>query len=131
MATKTASLIAGLTEKERQDLLAELTVNPAAATLRHALTSREKVTASLLRERDHLDGCPVFEDPMGGARTEAYDDTRPANPAQGVGPQPVAIIRCLECSGTRYINGSTVLQTLRSALAGAPDGDTDGLDGSL
>jgi hypothetical protein len=123
---KAAKIAAGLTEEERAALLAELDVTPESK-VRRALSPRERVTASLMRERDHLDGCPVFEDlELGGARTEAYDEVKPAQPARGIPPRPVAILRCLECGGTRYIEDRTVADVLREELAGGDaEGDLD------
>lgn len=127
---KVAAIVGGLTEEERDALLAELTVTPEQKISRK-LSPRERVTAALMRERDHLDGCPVFEDlELGGARTEAYDETRPAIPARGIPPRAVAILRCLECGGTRYIDDRTVADVIREELVG-DHVEAAGLDGTI
>ena len=124
---KASAIVGGLTEEQRDALLAELTANPtASAAAERKLSPREIVTASLIRDRDHLDGCPAHDDPkLGAIRAEAYTDTRPAVPAKGKPAEPVAVIRCLECAGTRYIVGQTVESVLAEALAAPSDEPLD------
>jgi hypothetical protein len=127
-------LVAGLSEQERAELLAELAdEQPGTVPVRRDLTPRERLIAGILRERDHLDGCPVFgAADRAIARVEAYDETRPAGPARPV-PEPVAVFRCLECGGSRYLDGTVrdvLLAELRAELraegAEPADGDLDG-----
>lgn len=128
--SKAKDLIAGLTEEQRAELLAELEAKPATPAGRLELTPRERVTAALLRERDHFDGCPVHgSEERAIARVEAYDEVRPAIPSKGQPATPCAVVRCIECGGMRYLDNTTVVDELRRALAGddeVADGDLDG-----
>lgn len=124
---KTAALAHGLTTEERDELLRELTANPASATARAELPPRERLIGSLLKERNHLDGCPVITDELGGLRCEAYDETKPAIPSKGEPAHNVAVLRCLECGGTQYVHKKTVAEVLSEALQDeAEDGELDG-----
>lgn len=129
-----------LTADERK-LLEELQARAAAASddrpdsIDRELTTRERVLGEYMRDRDHLDGCPAIDDKRrAAARTEAYGATRPPIPAQGLGPRPVVIVRCVECGGSRYADGITRPDELILAelarRAGASTDDTD-LDTAL
>ena len=109
MTTQTkAELPGGITEGQAKKLLEELAADPTTAGAKpRTLTPREKVVASLLRERDHLDGCPVIDDDKASAQVEASEDRSPAPGPQlrklGAGPgSPVVTVRCMSCGGDRH-----------------------------
>src|SRR5688572_6320437 len=109
MPPRTAKTAAGALTPDELKLLEELKARAGETdqpdTIDRELTAREKVLARLLRERDHLDGCPAIDDVRkASARTEAYGDTRPPIPTRGIGPKPVVVVRCVECGGSRYFD---------------------------
>jgi hypothetical protein len=118
-----------LSAEERAELLAELTATPADEVSMRELTPRERLVASLMRDRDHLDGCPAYRDERGGIRTEAYDELKPAIPSKGIPARPVAVLRCVECSGTRYFEDTNVKAVLLAELSSS--GEEVDLDGSI
>lgn len=109
-------------EQRRSDTVAGIA--PDAAE--RELTPREVAVRAILRERDHLDGCPVYGSTVG--RVEAYAATRPANPAAARPAQTMTVARCIECGGTRTLEGD-VATVLRATLEAAEE-PTD-LDGSI
>ena len=108
MATTKTELPGGITEAQAKKLLEELAADPTSAGSKpRTLTPRERVVASLLRERDHLDGCPVIDDETASAQVEAFEERSPAPGPQlrnmGAGPgSPVVVVRCMSCAGSRY-----------------------------
>lgn len=126
---------AGALTPEKLALLEELKAGAARGgqpdVIGRELTAREQVLAGLLRERDHLDGCPAIDDVRkAAARTEAYGETRPPDPAKGLGPRPVVIVRCVECGGSQYFDDVTrpdelILTELERVAAVGDDGDLD------
>jgi len=103
-----AALPGGITEAQRAALLTELADDPTGARVRaRTLTPREAVVASLMRERDHLDGCPVPDDGKASAMVEAYEERAPApgpqlRSAGAVPGSAVVVVRCIRCAGSRY-----------------------------
>jgi len=104
-----AALIAGLTEQERAALLLELQrADASVGEAERDPTPRERLIADLLRERDHLEGCPIIEHSANPAGlVEAYEQISPAPPlalrALGVNPGDVVVVaRCLRCSGVHH-----------------------------
>lgn len=88
------------------ELKARVARHGAPDTIDRELSTRELVLAGALRDRDHFDGCPAIDDiRKGAARTEAYGDVRPPDPARGLGPRPLTVVRCVECGGARYFDG--------------------------
>ena len=91
----------GITQAQRDELLAAIQAErpdvdtPTAAEL----TPRDLVVASLLKERDHLEGCP-------GARVEAYEERAiapgPATRNIATAGDVVVVVRCITCAGVRY-----------------------------
>ncbi len=108
MTTTTPSLPGGITTKDRDVLLKELAADPTnKGVTTRSFTPRERVIASLMRPRDHLDGCPIVEDETASAQVEAYEEVTPAPGRtlrnQGALPGAVVVVaRCITCSGTRY-----------------------------
>ena len=106
--TPSPALPGGITEGQRAALLAELVADPTGArTKARTLTPREAVVASLMRERDHLDGCPVPDDGKASAMVEAYEERAPApgpqlRSAGAVPGSAVVVVRCIRCAGSRY-----------------------------
>jgi len=118
MATRTTKTTdelttpAGLAPAEAEALIAELEATPETTMEARELGPRERATAALLRERDHLDGCPSITDDLDVAGAvplvEAYElvATAPASSLRraGVGPgDPVIVVRCLRCAGSRHL----------------------------
>ncbi len=147
MTTTAPALPGGITIKDRDVLLKALAADPTnkGATTR-SFTPRERVIASLMRPRDHLDGCPVFDDETASAQVEAYEELTPSPGrslrSQGAVPGSVVVVaRCMTCSGTRYFlsavpahvgvgQGRHVSALITHTLTA--DGDATGdLDGSL
>lgn len=137
MARTTTKTTAGALTPEELKLLEELKARAdqhgAPDTVDRELTAREKVLATLMRERDHLDGCPAIDDVRkASARTEAYGETRPPIPARGLGPRPVVVVRCVECGGSRYFDDTTRPDDLIVAeLERRAGEDADDLDTTL
>lgn len=104
------STTAGLSPAEAEALRDELTATPEVVNESRALSPREKATAALLRDRDHLDGCPSIDDDgrEAVALVEAYElvATAPSSALkrQGIQPgDPVVAVRCLRCAGARHL----------------------------
>lgn len=57
---------------------------------------RNRATAGLLDDRDHLRGCP-------GGRVESYASVRPARPADAIPKADVTVVRCVECGGSTVL----------------------------
>lgn len=98
---------AGLTKKEADALRADLLDRPAGAITPRSLTPRERLVASLLPDRAHLDGCPSIGSDRAGVEAEAYEQVatapEPSLARQGITPNSVVIVvRCIRCSGVRY-----------------------------
>jgi hypothetical protein len=135
-------LVAGLTEEERAELLLELAERPADTGPPRDPTPRERLIADLLKDRDHLEGCPVLDGTSPAGLVEAYEQISPAPPpglrALGVGPGDVVVVaRCLKCAGvhhyaspapagTRYGEGLHVRALLTQRLAPAVAAELDG-----
>ena len=105
----TTTLPGGITAKESAALLAALTSPPVdEGAKRRPLTPYERVVASLLRDRDHLDGCPIRDADGQLAQVEAYEDRSPA-PGQvlrnqgAVKGSPVVVVRCMTCAAQRHV----------------------------
>lgn len=75
------------------------------------MTERDERISRLLGVRGHLDGCPG-EDDLAATRVEAYELGRPVvervhDPEWDesrdvvVRQDPVAVVRCVDCGGTR------------------------------
>lgn len=134
MATRTKSetIIAGLTEEERAALLHDLEAERQSGEvtgLERDLTPRERVIGALMRERDHMDGCPVHGATRGTLKVEAYDAfvDAPGPPLRSIGARKgdtVTVTRCQECGGVRYYAG-TVNANLARILGGTPAGEDD------
>ena len=136
---KAAELVAGLSPEERAELLAELEAEQrsnaepwAPGAQPRELTARERAIRELMRERDHTEGCPLIADASRTAgRVEAFDETRPRS-ADGSRPaMNVAVVRCVECGGARYLEDVTVREALIEALRDGAAPEADDLDGSL
>jgi hypothetical protein len=131
--TKTSAreLVAGLSDSERAELLAELraeqTATAAAELVERDLTPRERAIRELLRERDHLENCPLVEDERRAiGRVEAYNEVRPANLKVGrMVPEPVTVARCIECGGSRLLEGRLEENLIRVLEPAADDGELD------
>lgn len=72
------------------------------------ITPEQIALAGVLRERDHLEGCPVPAAVDGPARVEAYAEAAiaPGPELRSVGVAPgetVLVIRCHGCGGIRYV----------------------------
>lgn len=106
--------LADLTDEDRRAVLEEAREaskrNPTDVPGYSKLSKAEKAIRDLMDARDHLRGCPVQEGNELG-RIEAYDATKPANPAQGTPAAPRCVIRCIECGGASVLVG-----TLEEAL---------------
>ncbi len=140
--TKAAARPGGLTKTEADKLLKELEADPTTAAKARPLSPRERVIGSLLRERDHLDGCPLADDPKAAAsRVEAYEERTPAPGPQlrNAGAVPgsaIVVVRCMGCAGMRYFvseapaltptgEGRHVSHLIKTTLSGDADGDLD------
>jgi hypothetical protein len=110
----------GLSREQALQALARLEASSSATDVRE-LSDEERVIASWLRERDHLDGCPSIDDERVASRAvEAYDETviAPGKVLRGLGitaGQTVLIVRCLKCGGIRHLKG-TVREKLTESL---------------
>jgi hypothetical protein len=100
-----------LTDEEREFLEQRNRRREAASAIAE-LTVRDKVAHSLMRERDHLEGCPEYTAPgsKGGGRVEVYTQTvvSPAPEVRALGLESgdtVTIVRCIECARMRYFAG--------------------------
>lgn len=126
--TKTQELIAGLTVDERAQLLRDLAAEEARGDHTGApreLTPRERVVGTFLRERDHMEGCPVHGATIAPYKTEAYDAevTAPGTPVRALGAQAgdiVTVARCHGCGGIRYLRGTVRENIARVLTEGAP-----------
>jgi len=107
----------GITEDQRAQLLAEIVTDPTGARSKaRTLTPREAVVASLMRERDHLDGCPVPDDGKASAMVEAYEERAPApgpqlRSAGAVPGSAIVVVRCIRCAGSRYFVSGALAHT--------------------
>lgn len=129
--------LADLDDAARAELLAELAAEAAKRNREVAgievdgaereLSAREVAIRALLRDRDHLDGCPVYGSTLG--RVEAYEQVKPANPARAEPASTMTIARCIECGGSRVRPGS-VPEVLTEVL-GAAGASAAELDGSI
>lgn len=130
---------AGLTPAQRAELLAELErldASPDTAIQERDLTPREVVLGGFLRERDHLDGCPLIAggDRLLAAFTEAYDQRIVTSPGQAPSATAsrlglksgdhITHVRCLKCGGDRYGAGR-VSDVIRAELGRTADPDPD------
>lgn len=124
----------GLSDEERLKLLGELADDRPLATIEaRELTPRERVIASLLPERAHLEGCPVIDAPASAVAlvVEASDSISPA-PGQALkrlGVRPgdyCTTVRCIQCGGSKHLAG-TVREVLLARLTLEPVlGELDG-----
>lgn len=132
--------IGDLSPEDKAALVAELRAEQAANAEPWApgaepreLTARERAVRLLLRERDHMDGCPlILDESRTAGRVEAYSEVRPANPARAEPAKTVTVARCIECGGARYMDGD-VRTNIIASLEDHPGAgaNTDTLDGSL
>lgn len=138
--TKTQDLIAGLTPAEVAQLRRDLAAEEARGgrdTIDRELTPRERVVGTFLRERDHMEGCPVHGATSAPYKTEAYDAevTAPGAPLRAIGAQigdTVTVARCHGCGGIRYLLGTTRHNIARALTDGAPpDPEIDPDDDTL
>ena len=93
---------------------------PAEVTIEQRAAARE------LRERDHVDGCPLIDAPDAPARIEVYAERAaapgPALRREGIERGDfVVVVRCQMCGGLRYRGGQ---QKAANAVA-AVDGYID------
>lgn len=103
-------ILEGLSPEDRARLAREALAHEREQEQLQAIataTERDQRIRALLDEfQVHVRGCPHRDAASG--RVEAFAQTRPPRPAQGLPAQPLTVIRCLECGGT-------------DALTGAPD----------
>lgn len=97
-ATKPKIDIDRLSPEEKAQLLAELEGERATKS-QEIVGKRNEAMKTLMADRDHMRECPT-------GRTEMYSATRPANPAKGLGPKEVTVVRCQECGGTSVLDES-------------------------
>jgi hypothetical protein len=114
-----------LTPEERAALFARLQADAAGVSQADEQKARERIgrMRALMHDRDHLRDCPVGtdEDADANGRVEAFADTRPPRPNQGIPAKPVTVIRCLECGGVTVIEEPHA--TVMAAIAADPDID--------
>lgn len=116
----------GLTREQALEALARLEEREPGPQFRE-LTDEERVIASWLRDRDHLDGCPSITDvEVAGRAVEAYNElaVAPAKALRNKGVKPgdtVIVVRCMKCGGIQHMPGdvrSKLTADLRRIVAG-------------
>ncbi len=102
-----------------------------------------QAVAAMMRERDHLEGCPVHrgQSGYGSDRVEAYEQRvtapSPGLTQNGVSPgETIVVLHCQECGQLRYFPQFTTrdefLDASLTQLAGEPEPEpADDLDGTL
>jgi len=146
MARNTTTTPPDLEAALLEELEAETITEVPVAT---ELTPRELEVAKLLRERDHLDGCPVIGNPgyRGSARVEAYAESiiapQPVTRSLGLGKGDVVVVaHCMECGAQRYFAppagatlanavGRLLARIIRDRRGENPDGTEAELDTEL
>lgn len=113
-ATKSVAL-KDLPAADRERLLAEargeIKANVDAAQEAEEIVAKQRdgAIAELIDDREHAKGCP-------GGRVEAYANTKPAKPQDGIAAKPVTVVHCLECGATTVIE-QPYEQTMREVVA--------------
>jgi hypothetical protein len=97
---KTAPKLSDLTAEEREQLARELHATEQAEKEKIGLRRAEQLHGEL-RERDHLDGCPIYSGEQSAVgRMEAYAATKPHNPRTGSPEKALTVVRCIQCGGS-------------------------------
>lgn len=136
-------------DAREDELLAALEVETTTEVPVAELNARELEVTKLMRDRDHLDGCPVIDNPgyRGSARVEAYAETviapQPMLRALGLGKGDVVVAaHCMECGAQRFFAppagttianavGRLLAQNIRARRGENPDGTPAELDTEL